>query len=123
MPLWPLYISAALSAALFAIHTFVGGPEIIKPLHKSSDLAPVVRAVLRMVWHMVTLVLALMCLFFLGAALWSSRDLALAGSAISAALFLAGVIVIPLSGVSYRQAPQGWLFLPVALLGAYALLI
>lgn len=122
MPLWPLYLSAALSAAWFFVHTFVGGPEIIRPLRASSDLPPMVRGVLWMVWHMVTLVLALLAALFVLAALWQSRDLALAGAALSGVLFLAGVVVIPLSGLSYREAPQGWLFLPAVLLGAYALM-
>ena len=122
MPVWPLYVSAALSAVWFAVHTFVGGREIIPPLRAATNLAPDVRAVLRMVWHMVTLLLAVMAVIFLLAALWTSRDLALAGTLLSAAFFLAGVVVIPLSGVSYAKAPQGWLFLPAAILGAYALM-
>jgi hypothetical protein len=122
MPLWPLYLSALVSAVNFTVHTFIGGPQIIGPLRASRDLPQMVRGVLWMVWHMVTLVLALMALLFLLAALWQSRDLALAGAALSGALFLAGVVVVPLSGLSYREAPQGWLFLPAAALGAYALI-
>lgn len=122
MPLWPLYLACALSTLWFLVHTFVGGPQIIGPLRAATGLSPMVRGVLWMVWHMLTLVLALMALAFLASALWQSRDMALTATALSGALFLAGVVVIPQAGVSYREAPQGWLFLPVAGLGVYALL-
>lgn len=122
MSQWPLFMAAALSAAWFIVHTFVGGPQVIGPLRQSTDLPKLVIAILWMVWHMVTLVILVMAVAFLLAAMWQSRGLALAGTALSAALCLAGVVIIPAAGLRYTEAPQGWLFLPGALLGLYALL-
>jgi len=38
------------------VHIFMGGPEIMKPL-RASGLHPVIRAVMDVVWHAVTVVL------------------------------------------------------------------
>ncbi|MEM0898790.1 MAG: hypothetical protein AAGI92_02435 [Pseudomonadota bacterium] len=122
MPAWPLYVSAALSTLWFSAHTFVGGREIINPLMASKDLNKTTRAVLRMVWHMVTLTLLLMAILFALAAITASREFTIAATALSAVICIAGIVTIPLSGTSFKEAPQGWLFLPSTLLGLYVLL-
>ena len=61
------YLAAALLMALTTlVHIFAGGPENYAPL-RASDLAAIPRATLSVVWHMVTLVLAVTAggLFFL----------------------------------------------------------
>lgn len=41
------------------VHVFAGGPEVMVPL-RASDVPPLPNAVLHVVWHMVTLMLAVM---------------------------------------------------------------
>jgi hypothetical protein len=83
-------LSGLILIAAFAVHTFVGGPEVYAPL-QIAGLDPVLTAILSTVWHIVTATLALIAL----AALWLIRApnpplaLLVAGlSAACAALFL-----------------------------------
>lgn len=50
---------AGLMALTCLVHVFAGGPEVMEPL-RASDVAAVPDAVLHVVWHMVTLMLAVM---------------------------------------------------------------
>ena len=49
-------LAAGLMSVTVFVHVFMGGPEIMKPL-RAAGLPPVVRAVMDVVWHGVTLVL------------------------------------------------------------------
>lgn len=112
-------LAAVLSVGWWAIHTFVGGAEVAVPL-AASDLPPEVLAPARMVWHMVTWILVLQAVLFGAAVVRSSRDLMIAATGISAALAIAGLISIPMTGSSFMQLPQGSLFLVTAILGGIA---
>jgi hypothetical protein len=61
-------LAALILVAAFAVHTFVGGPEVYAPL-QTAGLDPVLTAILSTVWHVVTATLALIAL----AALWLIR--------------------------------------------------
>lgn len=61
---WPsitylLWIAAALMALTKGVHLFAGTTEIMGPI-LASDLRPVIRATAMVVWHAITLLLALM---------------------------------------------------------------
>lgn len=56
--LWML-LAALLMALTVMVHVFAGGPEIMQPV-RASDLAPLPGAVVHVIWHFVTLLLALM---------------------------------------------------------------
>jgi len=60
-PKWSRFhlAAAALMAFTFLVHTFVGGPEIYAPV-RASDFDPALRSVLSVVWHIVTIMLAVM---------------------------------------------------------------
>jgi len=51
-----ILLAAGLMSVTVLIHVLMGGPEIMKPL-RSSDLSRLVRAVMDVVWHGITIVL------------------------------------------------------------------
>lgn len=113
-----LLAAAGLSVFVFLLHTFLGGRSIAVPLLKASDLHPVPRYVTYYCWHMVTIVLAAIAVMFAVAALRSeSVDLGWAATALTAAFCALGLAVPPMNGQKYKHMPQGWLFLPIFLLG------
>ena len=67
----PWYLAAALAMVLTTlVHLFVGGPEVYTPL-RAAPIDPVVQSVLSVVWHMVSLMLAVMAMMLF--ALWRSH--------------------------------------------------
>ena len=74
----PWYLTAAAAMAVTTlVHVFMGGPEVYAPL-RAATLDPVVQSVLSVVWHMVTLVLAIMAITYW--VLWQRPAVALAAS-------------------------------------------
>ena len=114
-----LFLSAAvLSLAVCLIHTFAGGRAIAVPLLKASDLKPVPKYVAYYCWHIVTIVLGMIAVMFLFAGLQpSSLDLGWVATSLVASFCLLGLVVPPLKKQKYSHMPQGWLFLPIMLLG------
>ena len=113
------WFATLLSAAWFGVHTFVGGAEVAGPL-RTSGIDPAILAPSWMVWHMVTGLLALMALLFGWATLAARPDPMLAGTGMALVLSIAGIAAAPIVGVGYDLLPQGFLFVPVVLAGAYA---
>lgn len=113
------WTAAGLTAVWFLVHTLVGGAEVAGPL-RTSDLPIQVMAPAWMVWHMVTLILAVTAgLFALGT--WrADRSLLGAATAISAAMALAGLGAAPLTGAGFGLLPQGFLFVLSGAAGALA---
>lgn len=110
------WIAAALTFTWFLVHTFVGGAEVAGPL-RASDLPMSVMAPAWMVWHMVTGLLLFLALLFAWAAVKGARDAMVVAAAISAVLAIAGLAAAPLTGAGFLALPQGFLFVPGALLG------
>lgn len=110
------WASAALILAWFLVHTFVGGAEVAGPL-RGSDLPISVMAPAWMVWHMVAGLLLFLAVLFVWAAQKGSDDMMRVAAAISAVLAGAGLISAPLTGAGFGLLPQGFLFVPPALLG------
>lgn len=113
------YVAAALTLIWALVHAFVGGPETATPL-LGSDLPEVARGTGWLVWHFLTGLMLVMS----GMLAWGTRArnaaLLWAGSAQAAMLALLGIVLVPVIGMSYGLLPQGWLFVPVALLGVVA---
>lgn len=113
-----LLAAAGLSAVVCLIHTFAGGRIIAVPLLKARDLHPVPKYVTYYCWHIVTIVLAMIAVMFAIAGFRTeSLDLGWAATALTAAFCLLGLAVPPLKKQKYTHMPQGWLFLPVVVLG------
>lgn len=106
--------AAVLALAWFAIHLVLGGREVARPLRDDRSLPETARAVAWICWHFMSVTLLAMGAPIGVGALAGRSDLVLAGALLAAGFAAAGVILPPLMGWSYRTAPQGWLFLPVA---------
>ena len=91
------------------------------PLRQTKEVNHTVMATMWMCWHMVTVTLFLMGVFFGMGLIWGSAYV-LAGTLLASVIAAAGLAAVPLLGTSFKVLPQGWLFVPIALLGAYALL-
>jgi len=113
-----LVAAACLTAAVCLIHVFAGGRTIAMPLLKAADLHPVPKYVTYYCWHLVTIVLAMIAVMFALAGLREgSLDLGWAATALVTAFCLLGLAVPPMKKQKYSQMPQGWLFLPIMVLG------
>ncbi|MFO6465589.1 hypothetical protein ACK8OR_14435 [Jannaschia sp. KMU-145] len=114
-------IAGAIAAVWAAVHVWIGGREVARPLRADRTMPPVVRETMWMCWHMVTSALVTMAVLLLWGG-WSGRtDLVLAGTLLAAAVSVGGIMAIPVLGTTIRRLPQGLLFLPVAALGVQAL--
>jgi len=115
-------IAAALSAFITLIHIFVGGPQLVVPLRKATELHPIVRETHYYCWHLVSISLGALSGLFLWSALSPSvHELAIVGTLISASFCLWGLVLVPSVRQSFRDMPQAFLFLPVAVLGGLGL--
>lgn len=113
-----ILLAGGASGIICLIHVFAGGRHIARPLLGARDLHDVPKYTQYYCWHLVTIVLAAMSLAFLYAAFSAgARDVAMVMGVIAAAFAVFGLLIVPITKQSYRQMPQGWLFLPVALLG------
>mgnify|MGYP000046819713 FL=1 len=82
--------AAALMALTFCVHVFAGGPEIHVAI-QGSELSEYLRAISAVLWHAVTVILAVFALAYLWLARHENRALALVMVATQlgfAALFL-----------------------------------
>ncbi|MEM7644653.1 MAG: hypothetical protein AAF366_19330 [Pseudomonadota bacterium] len=115
-------LGAGLAMALiWAIHTFLGGRDIARPLVR-ADLEDVVKWTQYYCWHLVTLTLAGLSLALIGGGL----DARLTGAAGLAAILttafgIYGLILPRRVGLAYAVMPQGFLLLPVGLAGLWGL--
>jgi len=109
-------IAAALLSALWLlVHFFLGGREVADIIRDNDTLPPQVAAATWMCWHMVTATLAAMSAFF-ALGIWTP-PFTIAGIVLAMGFAIVGIATAPLLRISYLKLPQGWLFLPVVLLG------
>ena len=113
--------AAGLSGAWTCVHIFIGGPEIAAPL-LASDMRKTPKYTQYFCWHIVSATIGALALFFALAALGYGAQYAVAGTLLAAGFAVLGIAMVPAVGQSYRQMPQGWLFVPVAVLGLWGLL-
>ncbi len=114
--------AGAIAALWFLVHIFLGGRDIAGPLLASTELHPVVRDVNYICWHFVSVGIAGMAGFFLWAGYAGDTSLAMAGTLMAAGFTVTGVAIAFKQGASHLNVPQGWLFLPIAVLGIAGLL-
>lgn len=121
MVVWAIWAAAGLSVAWFFLHVLVGGRQISRPLRTAEGVPHEVMATMVMCWNMVSAVLALMAGLFVMAAFWGA-PFVIAGSLLAGAVALGGIATRYQLATTFRVIPQGWLFVPIAALGCYALL-
>ena len=116
----PFLIASALSFLWAAVHLFVGGRDTALPL-RNAPFEAVPRATAWMCWHFVSGTLVLMGAFFLAAA-FGETGLGLAATLLAGIFVGIGFWAKGQMEVSFSELPQGWLFVPVELLGAWGLI-
>lgn len=114
--------AGSLAAIWWAIHTFVGGRQIARPLVAATELPPLVRHTQYLCWHFTTVPFACMATFYFLAAFTGVTAYAIAATLLSSGFVVVGVGLVISLGEDHGKLPQGWLFLPVAALGLLGLL-
>ncbi len=114
-----LYFSAAgaLAAIWLIVHLFLGGRQIAGPFMNATALDPIIRHMQYLCWHFTSVAIACMAAFFAWTVLSGDPALATAGTVLASGFFLVGVGLVVLMKENHFTLPQGWLFLPVAVLG------
>ena len=110
--------SAALSAFILLVHFFAGGDSIAKPFLENVNITDEVKFVQYFCWHIATLSILFLAVSFAYCA-WNSRNVAMAVSttAFTGSISILGIVMAPLVGISYELMPQGFLFVPMTILG------
>lgn len=112
-----LLCASMLTVAIWAVHTFIGGPTIARALLLATDLEAVPKWTQYYCWHVVTITLALLAAG-LGYAAFvpHATDVALLIAVLTLMYAVFGLLLPPRIGARYVDMPQGFLFLPVVLL-------
>jgi len=113
--------AGGLAAIWLSVHLFLGGREIARPLINATALDPVVRHTQYLCWHFTSVAIGCMSAFFVWAAVSGEKIMAFAGTALALGFFVVGVGLVMSMHEDHTKLPQGWLFLPVALLGILGL--
>ncbi|WP_120633836.1 hypothetical protein [Ruegeria sp. EL01] len=109
------------AAALAALHTFVGTPEVADPL-LASALEARAKYLNFFCWHIVTIVLWAVAAGYLWSAIVRhSTELVVFLTIMMACIGIWGVLLPPSVGLSYVTMPQGWLFFPIVALAIFGL--
>ncbi len=120
MAQWLFFAAGGLSALWLVVHVIIGGRDIVRPA-LASGLSPVVRDTLYICWHYTTASIALMAALFIWAGVSPNVTGAAIALALAAAFAIVGIVLVLRQGGRYRDLPQGWLFVPVAVLGGIGL--
>ena len=115
--------ASALATLWLFVHIFLGGRQIARQLLGATDLHPVVRDTQYLCWHFTTVGIAGMAGFNGWAALSGDASFAIAAAALALGFALTGIGLTVRIGARHKDLPQGWLFLPVAALGALGLFL
>ena len=116
-------LAGGVAVVWLLVHIFAGGKDVVRPLLGEAGLDPVVRDTLHVCWHFVSVAIALMAALYFLAVFSSREEFAMAGTALAAGFATVGIGLVARLGARFRDIPQGFLFLPVAVLGAAGLLV
>lgn len=116
----PMLAAAVISALTFGLHVIGGGADVHTPIQASTLPLPL-RAISAVLWHFVSLILALQSLGFISLARASNRDLSLMliGIQIGTAVLFVFYGMTMLGSVWI--IPQWTIFLTIAALGLWGL--
>ena len=118
----PLAGAAALSAATAAIHVFLGGPDVAKPLLQ-SEMRRVPKFTNYYCWHIVTITLIAMSVgFAIPAFSPGETTSALTWTLIAAVFALWSIALFLWKKMPPLALPQWILFTPIAALGVWGLI-
>lgn len=117
MSFWFFVAAGVLSGVWFVVHLIAGGRDIAQPVLQASELDPVVRETMYLCWHFTSVAIACITGFFLWSAMTGTETLAAAGAILASGLAVVGIGLVVLRKSKHLELPQGWLFVPVALIG------
>jgi len=110
--------AGATSFAITLLHLFGGGPTVALPLLAAKDLDDVAKYINYYCWHLVSICLMLMAASFAWSGLVvTAWEAALLGTVMAMAFCMWGIALVIIKQQQFRAMPQGWFFLPVAVLG------
>ena len=115
--------AAAIAAFNTALHFYLGGQQIARPLLDAPSLSDNVKYVQYFCWHIATLTLAFQAVLFVSATIVPEPSYAIIGTALAASVGLLGLALPVGLRIGYRILPQGWLFVPVAAFGVAGLVL
>ena len=120
---WLFFAAGGLSTLWLLVHVIMGGRDIVRPALAPSDLSPVVRDTLYICWHYTTVSIAMMAALFVWAGVSLNMTGATIATALAAGFSLVGIVLARRQGSQFSDLPQGWLFVPVAVLGGIGLIL
>lgn len=121
MNVW-FFAAGVVSFMITLLHLFGGGPAVAAPLLAAQDLDDVVKYLNYYCWHLVSISIGLMGAAFLWSGLVDTAwEAAVLGTAFAGGFCVWGIALVLLKEKRFRDMPQGWLFLPVAVLGVIGL--
>lgn len=117
-------VAGVLCAIVWGIHTFGGGRTVAIPLRVATGLSDTPKFTQLYCWHLVTIVLAVMAFGLIYAAFVpSAEDLAGLIVVLAMAFCALGLAMPRAFGQTFKEMPQGFLFLPIGLLGLAGLMV
>lgn len=120
---WFFLGAGGIGALWLAVHLVWGGRDVAQPFLKVAGMDPVVRETQYMCWHFTSVAIGCIAIFLIAAALTGMSGLAVAGTILAAGFAVVGVGMVVARGNRHRDMPQGWLFVPIAILGVTGLLV
>jgi hypothetical protein len=124
MQVFLMWSAAFTSIITFAVHTFIGGPRVARPLLASTHLPVASKWLNYYCWHITTVLLLAMSAGYAYVALHPDRpELAVFLTALSAALSVLSAVVAIKGGINPFRFPSTSLFAAVCVLGLSALLV
>ncbi|MEM8789608.1 MAG: hypothetical protein AAGE76_15215 [Pseudomonadota bacterium] len=118
-----IWAAMGLAGLWFLVHVFVGGRQVARPLAQAEDLPVLVRETQYLCWHFTSVAIAGMAVFFGAALVTGAAAYALAATVLAAAFAVVGIGIVAARGGRHLTFPQGWLFVPVAVLGLLGLFV
>ncbi|MGF1548971.1 MAG: hypothetical protein ACFBQW_00290 [Sphingomonadaceae bacterium] len=116
-------LAAVIAAATFAVHIFVGGVFVARPLLMSGALPPAAKWLSYYCWHVTTILLAAMAGVYAAAAFGAmSADAAVLMTVLAASFSVLCVAVALKGRVRPWRFPASYLFALVAAAGIWGLL-
>ena len=117
-------IPATVAGLIAAIHFFIGGREVVRPLLTQDTLPPTVVMTHYFCWHLVTIMLVgLACAFGVGSIAPEGRILAVFATVVAGLFAVWGLALVIWKRLRHRDMPQWILFAVLAASGVGALLV
>ena len=124
MQVYLLWAAAVMSIITFAVHTFIGGPVVAKPLLEITNLPKASKWLNYYTWHVTTIFTLSMGGAFIYVALHPNRpELAVFITIITGALSVLSGAVAVKGNINPFRFPSTLLFASVSLLGLASLLV